>query len=102
MLSDFAKTAGAQPGCSGEQDCWQIAQSNGRLVAQDVKQHLEQKGYTVTKLELNDDTGIEIAEVAKNRNVEYYLHLLWTERGTVYLLNDTRLSRAELEQRAGI
>lgn len=64
---------------------------------QDVAQQIRQQGYEVADLELEDDTGFKVSQVLKNGEVKYYLHLLSTDGGTLFVLNAKQLSRAETE-----
>jgi hypothetical protein len=76
--------------------CWQTAETQWRSVSTDLKQNLENKGYVVQQLDLEDDTGIRVYEVSKDGKRQYYLNLLSTGKGTVYLMAEKPLTRAEL------
>jgi hypothetical protein len=80
--------------------CWQTAETQWRSVSTDLKQNLENKGYVVQQLDLEDDTGIRVYEVSKDGKMQYYLNLLSTEKGTVYLLAQKPLTREELRTAA--
>lgn len=64
-----------------------------------VHEQITAQGYRVTELELEDDTGFRVSEIAKNGQTQYYLHLLSTLDGTIYILNPTQLSKDEVEER---
>lgn len=103
-LALFAKAEGAEPGCSDSRktDCWQLEDTQWRSVASSLEERLENQGYAVTKLDdLEDEMGMGIYKVDKD-GVTKYLHLLLTDRGTVYLLESKPLSRSELEVAVGV
>ena len=96
LLVDLSQLAGTTP-CQSEDGCWTSANSQWRSVKQDVAQQIRQQGYEVADLELEDDTGFKVSQVLKNGEVKYYLHLLSTDGGTLFVLNAKQLSRAETE-----
>lgn len=94
---DVLQLDGATPGCNGREGCWQIQETKGRMVAGTLEQQLQNQGYQVTEKELNEDTGIRVYQVEKAGTPSYYLHLIWSDRGTAYVRNSQILSRSELE-----
>jgi outer membrane biosynthesis protein TonB len=100
--ADVLHLNGASPGCNGQAECWQINESNGRTVAGKLEQQLEQQGFVLTEKDLNQDTGFRVYEVAKDGVKQYYLHLIWSDRGTVYLRNQTLLSQSQLSEISGV
>ncbi|MBW4582504.1 MAG: hypothetical protein KME42_23285 [Tildeniella nuda ZEHNDER 1965/U140] len=99
-VADFSQLAKAQPGCKTGEDCWQVDDTQWRAVASRLTQTLELKGYQVGKLDdLDDDTGIGIYRVVASNGEKTFLHLLLTDRGTVYVLDPKQLTREQLEQR---
>lgn len=99
--TDVLQLEGAQPGCNGLIGCWQMAETRGRMVAGTLEEQLQKQGYEVRKLDLDDDTGMQVYEVAKNGTRQYFLHLLWSDRGTIYVRNPELLSRGQLEAASG-
>jgi hypothetical protein len=99
--TDVLQIEGAQPGCNGRIGCWQMAETKGRIIAETLEQQLQKQGYELRKLELDDDTGIQVYEVAKDGTRQYFLHLIWSDRGTVYVRNPEILSRGQLEAQIG-
>jgi hypothetical protein len=90
-----------------------MAESNGRLVTNALEDKLIQQGYQVQQLDLNDEEGMRVYQVTDPRVTagsklnssptspqQFYLHVLWSDRGTVYLRYPTLLSRAQLEQKS--
>lgn len=99
-VADFSQSAKAQPGCGTGEDCWQVEDTQWRTVASKLTQTLELKGYQVGKLDdLDDDTGMGIYRVVATNGEKTFLHLLLTDRGTVYVLDPKQLTREQLEQR---
>jgi hypothetical protein len=76
--------------------CWQTAETQWRSVSTDLEQKLVNKGYALKPLDLEDDTGLRVYEVSKDGKRQYYLNLLSTEKGTVYLMAEKPLTREEL------
>ncbi len=85
--------------CKNLEGCWQSGDSQWRAVYQNVQQQLSEQGYQLTELELEDDTGFRVSQVSKNGATKYYLHLLSTLQGTVYVLNPTQLDKDEVAQK---
>ncbi|MDX2242714.1 MAG: hypothetical protein NW224_18655 [Leptolyngbyaceae cyanobacterium bins.302] len=79
--------------------CWKSQQSQWRSVYAKVHEQITAQGYNVRELELEDDTGFKVSQISQNGTTKYYLHLLSTLSGTVYVLNPTQLSKDEIEQR---
>jgi hypothetical protein len=101
-LAGTLQIEGAEQGCSGSQDCWQVEETQWRSIADNLEERLQADGYAVTQLDLEDDTGLRVYEVIKQGNPKYYLHLLSTSHGTVYLVKSKLLSREEFQQMAGV
>jgi hypothetical protein len=90
--TDVLQITGATPGCQGRSGCWQIAESNGRTVAGTLEQQLEKQGFVLTRQELEPDTGFRVYLVAKEGMQSYYLHMIWSDRGTAYIRDENLLS----------
>jgi hypothetical protein len=95
-FADFPHVDGVQAGCNNSLSCWQTAETQWRSVSENLKQNLEAQGYMVEKLELADDTGRSTYQVSKDGETKYYLNLLSTKQGTVYLLTKEQLTLEEL------
>ncbi|NEQ28103.1 MAG: hypothetical protein F6K28_55770 [Microcoleus sp. SIO2G3] len=95
-FADFPHVDGVQPGCNNSLSCWQTTETQWRTVSENLKQNLEAQGYVVKKLELADDTGRTAYQVSKDGETKYYLNLLSTKQGTVYLLTKEQLTPEEL------
>jgi hypothetical protein len=91
---------GAEPGCNGAKDCWQVEETQWRTIAGNLEDRLQGKGYTVKQLDLNDDIGLRVYEIIQHSSAKFYLHLLSTSQGTVFLMHPKVLSREELHQMA--
>jgi outer membrane biosynthesis protein TonB len=101
--TDGFQIEGAKPGCNGLLGCWQVSETQGRRVSKTIEQQLETQGYTLTQQELNDDVGMIAFEVTKQGVFQYYLHVIWGDRGTTYLRDKQLISSIdELNQRAGL
>jgi hypothetical protein len=100
--TDALQITGAVPGCNGRAGCWQIADSNGRTVAGNLEQQLEKQGFILTQKDLDQDTGFRVYEVAKDGVKQYYLHMIWSDRGTAYIRNDNLLSHSQLTTITGL
>ncbi|OLP15731.1 hypothetical protein BST81_24745 [Leptolyngbya sp. 'hensonii'] len=81
--------------------CWQVEDTQWRSIAGNLKQRLRDQGMELAELDLEDDTGLRVYEVSKDGKLQYYLNLLSTDRGTIYVLNPRQMSRAELESAIG-
>ncbi|GEM_PF-1375256 len=100
VIADFSETAKAQPGCKANEECWQLDETQWRVVAKQLTQRLEAQGCSVGKLDdLDDDTGMGIYQVIARNGEKTFLHLLLTDRGTVYVLDPNQLTRTQLQQR---
>jgi len=88
----------ATPGCNGREGCWQVLETKGRMVAGTLEKQLQDQGYQVIEKELNEDTGMRVYQVEKTGTQPYYLHFIWSDRGTAYVRNAQILSRSELEE----
>lgn len=97
---DFPHAEGSQPGCGGQAVCWQTDNTQWRSVARTFEQTLEDQGYDVNQLELETDTGVRVYAVSKEGEIPYYLNLLSTLDGTVYVLSDKPLTPQELTEMA--
>ncbi|MDX2215197.1 MAG: hypothetical protein SFY66_18060 [Oculatellaceae cyanobacterium bins.114] len=100
--ADFPHMTGAQPSCGGQSGCWQIADTQWRAIARTFEQDLQDRGYDIDQLQLADDTGLRVYAVSKAGEVSYYLNLLSTLQGTLYILSDQPLSREALSEMAGV
>lgn len=98
LLGNISKVLGAEPSCQGKQDCWQVGETHWRKVVASIEQQLNHKGYSLAEVELGDENGLGVYEVSKQDKREFYLHVILTAQGTVYLLKPQLLSRQELEQ----
>lgn len=94
---DALQIDGATPGCNGREGCWQVLETKGRMVAGTLEKQLQNQGYQVTQKELDEDTGMRVYQVEKAGTEPYYLHFVWSDRGTAYVRNPQILSRSELE-----
>lgn len=93
---NFPHAVGSQPGCGGRDGCWQHESTQWRSIATTLKQDLENQGYTLTPLEIGSDTGMRIYQVSKMGEPPYYLNLLSTLQGTVYIVSEEPLTPEEL------
>jgi hypothetical protein len=100
ILGNISQILGAEPSCQGKPDCWQVGETQWRRIADTIEQQLHNKGYKLTQLELEDETGLGVYEVLKQGKREFYLHVIQIEQKTVYLLKPNLLSRQELEKAA--
>ncbi|MDX2229810.1 MAG: hypothetical protein NW220_09245 [Leptolyngbyaceae cyanobacterium bins.349] len=98
LVVNLAQLPDTQP-CQRVEGCWKSNKSQWRAVYAKVQQQFTAQGFTVTELELEDDTGFRVSQIAKSGATKYYLHLFSTLEGTVYILNPTQLSKDEVEQR---
>ncbi|MBD2059863.1 hypothetical protein H6F88_28400 [Oculatella sp. FACHB-28] len=88
---------GGEPGCGGQENCWQTQDTQWRAVARTLEQELENKGYEVESQTDDEVPGFRVYEVSRNGETEY-LNLLSTLQGTFYVLADQPMTRDELEQ----
>lgn len=93
---NFPHAVGSQPGCGGRNGCWQNENTQWRSIATTLKQDLENQGYTLTPVEIGSDTGMRIYQVSKMGEPPYYLNLLSTLQGTVYIVSEEPLTPEEL------
>ncbi|NJP12025.1 MAG: hypothetical protein HC866_23240 [Leptolyngbyaceae cyanobacterium RU_5_1] len=98
LVVDLARLPNTQP-CDEVEGCWKSGNSQWRSVYSDVQQQLSEQGYEVKELDLEEDTGFKVCQISKNGIPKYYLHLLSTLQGTIYVLNPKQFSREELEQK---
>ncbi|HEY9603417.1 MAG TPA: hypothetical protein V6C85_17505 [Allocoleopsis sp.] len=87
-FADFQHFPNAQQGCNGVESCWQTAETQWAVVSNDLKQKLEEGGYVMTPMDIEDDIGRRAYEVSKEGNTRYYLNLISTGSGIVYLLTE--------------
>ncbi|BAU12337.1 hypothetical protein LEP3755_28660 [Leptolyngbya sp. NIES-3755] len=99
---DKLQIVGAVPGCNGQSGCWQIANSQGRAIAGTLEEQLQQQGFTLTEKDLDQDTGFRVYEVAKDGVKQYYLHIVWSDRGTAYVRNTDLLSHSQITAMTGL
>lgn len=97
-MGNISQILGAEPSCQGKQDCWQVGETQWRKVVETIEQQLNHKGYSLAQIELEDENGLGVYEVSKQHKREFYLHVILTAQGTVYLLKPQLLNRQELEQ----
>jgi len=90
-------TIGGEPGCGGQENCWQTQDTQWRSVARALEQELENQGYDVEQQTDDETPGFRVYEVSRNGEVEY-LNLISTLQGTFYVLADEAMSREQLEQ----
>ncbi|NJO50520.1 MAG: hypothetical protein HC840_14965 [Leptolyngbyaceae cyanobacterium RM2_2_4] len=88
---------GGEPGCGGQENCWQTQDTQWRSVATTLRQELESKGYEVEQETGEEELNFRVYEVSKDGEIEY-LNLLSTAQGTFYVLADQPMTRDELEQ----
>lgn len=100
LVVNLAQLPDTQP-CQQVDGCWKSQTSHWRSVYAKVQSQITAQGYQVTELELEDDTGFRVSQIAKDGHTKYFLHLLSTLNGTIYILNPTQLSKEEVEQRLG-
>jgi len=98
LVVNLAQLPDTQP-CKQLEGCWRSQNSLWQAVYKKVAEQITTQGYKVIELDLEDDTGFKVSQIAKNGTTKYYLHMLSTLEGTVYVLNPTQLSKAEIEQR---
>jgi hypothetical protein len=90
--------AGATTGCSGSdaQDCFVIAETNGRLAVNQIEAYFQQKGYVLEVQPVEDEHGMIIYKLSKQGHSKDYLHVFWDEKGTTYLRSPKILNHQEL------
>jgi len=98
LVVNLAQLPDTQP-CQQVDGCWKTQKSQWRSVYTKVHDQITAQGYRVIELDLEDDTGFRVSQIAKNGQTKYYLHLLSTLEGTIYILNPSQLSKEEVEQR---
>lgn len=98
LVVNLAQLPNTQP-CQQLEGCWRSQNSLWQAVYKQVAEQITTQGYKVIELDLEDDTGFKVSQIAKNGTTKYYLHMLSTLEGTVYVLNPTQLSKDEIEQR---
>jgi hypothetical protein len=101
LVVDLARLPGTQP-CDSGKGCWKSGDSQWRSVYASVQKQLSEQGYELTELDQEDDTGFKVSRVSKNGTARYYLHLLSTLQGTIYVLDAIPLSRTQLEEKVKV
>ena len=97
----FPQIAGTTSGCGGREHCWQSANTQWRAIASTLEQELQTRGYDVSRVELEIETGMRVYRVSKLGEPAYYLNLISTfEQGTVYLISEQLMTVAEIRQAA--
>ncbi|MBD2081631.1 hypothetical protein [Leptolyngbya sp. FACHB-17] len=99
---DALQLDGATPGCNGREGCWEIAETQGRMISKTLEKQLQDQGYQVTEKDINEDVGMRVYQVEKSGTQPYYLHFIWSDRGTAYVRHAQILSRSELEAIANL
>jgi hypothetical protein len=77
--ADFPHLAGAEATCDGVADCWRSPASSWRSASADLKNQLENAGYTLTNVTgevLSVDIGVRVYAVKQGEEVAYYLNLV--------------------------
>jgi hypothetical protein len=102
--TDEIQIEGAQKGCNGLLGCWQVSETKGRMVTETLERKLKDQGFVLTPQDLDDDTGMSVYAVTKQDGTfQYYLHVIWSDRGTVYVKKPELISTIdELRAIAGI
>lgn len=96
----FPHVEGTSAGCGGRENCWQSADTQWRSLARTLEQNLQDQGYSVTQLDLETDTGVRVYRVTKASEPAYYLNLISTFQGTVYLISEQPMTALEIRQAA--
>jgi hypothetical protein len=68
--------------CDRVKDCYASPETNGRAIAKTLEEKLEAQGYTLTAIDLDEDTGMKIYHLFQNGQPKDYLHIIWTDKGT--------------------
>lgn len=100
-MANFPHLEGAEPGCDGLEQCWQIPDSHWRGIAQTLQTSLLRQGYALNELELENDTGRRVYEVIQDGEIVYYLTLVSTFEETIYRLTADPMTTAEIDELAG-
>jgi hypothetical protein len=89
---------GATVGCvtSKTQDCFNVAQTNGRLFTSQIEAHFKNKGFALDKQEIEDEHGMSVYQLLKQGYPKDYLHVFWDNEGTTYLRFPRILNHQEL------
>jgi hypothetical protein len=93
---------GATVGCatSKAQDCFNVAQTNGRLFTSELEAHFKGKGFALDKQEIEDEHGMSVYQLTKQGHHKDYLHVFWDDEGTTYLRSPRILNHQELTRLA--
>lgn len=94
-LSDLSYMADAKLACNG--DCLTISGDKNLTEVSDDLQRLEAQGYSLTQSDREDDQGVRVYQVSKSGEPTYYVHLISTNQGIVYLEQRKELTSAEVE-----
>jgi hypothetical protein len=89
---------GATAGCvaSKIQDCFNVAETNGRLFSSRIEAYFRGKGFALDKQELEDEHGMSVYQLSKQGHPKDYLHVFWDDEGTTYLRFPKILTHQEL------
>ena len=68
--------------CDRVKDCYASTETNGRAIAKTLEEKLEVQGYTLTAIDLDEDTGMKIYQLFLKGQPKDYLHIIWTDKGT--------------------
>jgi len=92
--------AGTTAGCGGRENCWQSADTQWRAIARRLEQDLQTQGYAVSPVDLETETGVRVYRVSKTGTLDYYLNLISTFQGTVYLMSKQPMTAEEIRAEA--
>ena len=68
--------------CKNVKDCYMSTETNGRSIVQTLQQRLQVQGYTLTPIELEEETGMKVYHLFQNGQPKDYLHIIWSDKGT--------------------
>ena len=72
--------------CENIKDCYMSTETNGRSIVQTLQQRLQAQGYTLTPIELEEETGMKVYHLFQNGQPKDYLHIIlhiiWSDKGT--------------------
>ncbi len=101
-LANFPHIAQAQVGCLNSKQCWQTSDTQWRTISSTVKQQLENQGYILEAVPLDDETGRQMYRVLKANETAYFLSFISTTQGTVYLITQQPMTPEEMQQVSGL
>jgi outer membrane biosynthesis protein TonB len=89
---------GATLGCvtSKTQDCFNVAETDGRLFSSKIEAYFRDKGFALDKQELEEEHGMSVYKLSKQGHPKDYLHVFWDGEGTTYLRSPRILNHQEL------